>query len=721
MARPKTLTRKIGKHTEAQMKEELKRLKSGESIRQVASNIGIPFTTLRRYSLKLINRTVENINLVPNYEVNKVFSQEQEEILNSYYKSCALMFYGLSTKECRKVAFQMATINNLKMPDSWKRNGIAGKEWLKLFRKRHPTLSLRRPEACSLARATAFNRANVNTFYNNLEKVMQRNPMFGNGTRIFNLDETSTTTVQRPQKVIAPKGCKGLGKVTSGEKGTLVTTCCIICSSGISLPPVMVFPRKNFKDHMLKITPPGTLGLAAPTGWMNSDIFPEVIKHFIKFTNSSLENPSILIMDNHESHLSIEALDLAKSSGIHILTLHPHTSGKLQPLDVGIFGPFKTYYNAAIDSWMLQHPGKPVTIYDVGEIAGIAFLKSMTPANILNAFKKCGIFPFDRNLFNDDDFMPSMVTDRPCPDCELRRDAGPSIEEQAWSLNALQDRSSYENQNEPQNTSEVGPSTTERINTSNTQPVCASLKKPIESLNCPQVGLSLEKQTDPLNVPQAGPSNDLKINQSNQEFVSPFQFRDPIKAGPRKNNRKPRKLGRSLIATDTPEKTEIQMEKTVTKKRKEVKKKRISKHLFQRDSEDDNDKMELQDNDDDFDCMDDEKENTTNVITENHLSKPLSRQATEGEYILVEFATKKKKLYYVGKVIENRNESLEYCVSFLRKKSTNKFYIPNVPDISTVDECYVKLILPKPRLNGSTTRRQSYFEFAVDLSLLNVQ
>lgn len=207
----------------------------------------------------------------------------------------------------------------------------------------------------------------------------------------------------------------------------MIVTCCIISASGSPLPPIMVFPRKNFKDFMCRNTPTETLGLGSPAGWINSDLFPEVIKHFIKYTNSSPENPSILILDNHESHLSIAALDLAKASGVHVLTLHLHTSGKLQPLDVGIFGPFKIFYNAAIESWMLRNPGKPVTIYDIGELVGTAYLKVMTPFYITSAFKKYGIFPFDRFVFNDDDLLPSTVTDHPCPDCSPREENEPQL------------------------------------------------------------------------------------------------------------------------------------------------------------------------------------------------------------------------------------------------------------------------------------------------------
>lgn len=221
---------------------------------------------------------------------------------------------------------------------------MAGFEWLRSFRKRHPDISLRKPEACSLSRATAFNKHNIAKFFSNLKSVMQRYPCFADGTRVYSLDETSTTTVQQPGKILASKG-NNVAKVTSGERGTLVTTCCIVRATGHALPPAMVFPRKRFQPHMIHGAPLGTLRLAAASGWMNAELFVDVIEHFTKHVSASKENPALLIIDNHESHLSIQALDLAKSSGITILTLHPHTTAKLQPLDVGLNSPFKTYYN----------------------------------------------------------------------------------------------------------------------------------------------------------------------------------------------------------------------------------------------------------------------------------------------------------------------------------------------------------------------------------------
>lgn len=69
----------------------------------------------------------------------------------------------------------MAEINKLKMPRSWQIKTTAGAEWLSCFRRRHLDILLRKPEACSLARATAFNKTNVGQFFENLENVLKRN------------------------------------------------------------------------------------------------------------------------------------------------------------------------------------------------------------------------------------------------------------------------------------------------------------------------------------------------------------------------------------------------------------------------------------------------------------------------------------------------------------------------------------------------------------------
>ncbi|CAI9716204.1 transposable element-derived 6 [Octopus vulgaris] len=50
----------------------------------------------------------------------------------------------------------------------------------------------------------------------------------------------------------------------------------------------------------------------------------------------------LLILDNHKTRVSLGDIDLAKKNGVILLTIPPHTSHKLQLLDVSCYKPFKT-------------------------------------------------------------------------------------------------------------------------------------------------------------------------------------------------------------------------------------------------------------------------------------------------------------------------------------------------------------------------------------------
>ncbi|KAJ8970548.1 hypothetical protein NQ314_001164 [Rhamnusium bicolor] len=96
-------------------------------------------------------------------------------------------------------------------------------------------------------------------------------------------------------------------------------------------------------------------------------------------------------MDNHESHISINVINYVRDNGIVFLSLHPHTSHKMQPLDVGVFGPFKGKCKKAFNDWHLNHPGRTVTIYDIPSLTKTAFFESFTLKNITSDFQTSGI------------------------------------------------------------------------------------------------------------------------------------------------------------------------------------------------------------------------------------------------------------------------------------------------------------------------------------------
>ncbi|KAK9679542.1 hypothetical protein QE152_g39954 [Popillia japonica] len=80
---------------------------------------------------------------------------------------------------------------------------------------------------------------------------------------------------------------------------------------------------------------------------------------------------------------------------------------------LAVYGPFKARYNVAATTWMTNNPGKTISIYNINELAGLAFNKAMTRGNILSAFRKTGIQPFNADNFLEEDFLMSSATDRP--------------------------------------------------------------------------------------------------------------------------------------------------------------------------------------------------------------------------------------------------------------------------------------------------------------------
>lgn len=345
-----------------------------------------------------------------------------------------------------------------------------------------------------------------------------------------------------PSKVVSTRGKKQVGAVTSAERGELVTLVCAVNATGNAVAPFYIFPRKRWNDAFLVGATAGAKGTASGTGWMTSDIFSELyLPFFIKQTRCTKDRPVLLIMDNHESHCSLNAVTIAKDNGIAILTLPPHTSHRMQPLDRTVFGPMKKFYNAAVDGWMRTNPGQTVKIWQISLLTGQAFTQATTPSNIIADFKSTGISPLNTQIFTDEDYLPSDLTDRPDP-CIHTESPVPST-----------------SRAEPPTLTPSVPSTS-----------TAETSTPTSSAPLTSVTTELSPRSAPSTTSTAEPSA-ASTSGTKPKVVTPRDILPIPKAPPRSTKITKRKRKRATILTDTPEKLRL----TVEHKERQQKKKTV--------------------------------------------------------------------------------------------------------------------------------------------------
>ena len=70
-----------------------------------------------------------------------------------------------------------------------------------------------------------------------------------------------------------------------------------------------------------------------------------LITVFQRYTNKKAGNKRrLLIVDGHSSHVNMKFIDLCDSLNIILLILPPHSTHRLQPLNIGLFKPLATFY-----------------------------------------------------------------------------------------------------------------------------------------------------------------------------------------------------------------------------------------------------------------------------------------------------------------------------------------------------------------------------------------
>ena len=373
------------------------------SFKAASEKYNVPKTTLFRC-------VKGNVTTGQKGPIKTTLNQNQESELVDHIIKLQVMMYGISATQIRKLAYDFVTRNGI--PHRFcNEKKIAGYDWFYGFLDRHKEISVRTAEKTSIARLAGFNRVQVRKFFDLLEASMSIHK-FSPGN-IYNVDESGLSTVPtRSTKIVSKKGSKQVGIFASGEKGETTTIiCCFNASGTVFVPPAMIFKRKYMKDLLLRNSPEGTLGMTSPNGWITNELFVQWLQHFIDHTRPTENKKILLIMDNHHSHCTIEAIEKARANNIILLTIPPHSSHKLQPLDKTFFSSLKSNYQKQCTNFLINHPSKRITQYDVAELFSASYAKYCTMDKAVTGFKSCGIYPYNRDIFDDEDFAPASVTE----------------------------------------------------------------------------------------------------------------------------------------------------------------------------------------------------------------------------------------------------------------------------------------------------------------------
>jgi hypothetical protein len=213
---------------------------------------------------------------------------------------------------------------------------------------------------------------------------------------VYNFDETGFRigVLQGGSKVITHVATKSVYLSDPDNRESITSVECI-SAGGEVIPPMIVMAGKvMLEKHFDNNLDSHTLLGVSESGYSNDVLGLKWLHHFHRFTEAKKKGIwRMLVFDGHGSHLSDEFLLFAWEKKILPFLFPAHTTHLLQPLDVGVFQPFKHWHQVCLH--------EAVAFGDI-EFSKVEFLaafetmrkQTFKKSTILSAWKKAGLFPF---------------------------------------------------------------------------------------------------------------------------------------------------------------------------------------------------------------------------------------------------------------------------------------------------------------------------------------
>lgn len=190
------------------------------------------------------------------------------------------------------------------------------------------------------------------------------------------MEETGVkTSTFRPSKILITQRKRQVGIVSSLERGVFTTVICCGNAAGSFLSQFFIFKRKKIISRLLDGSPPGSQASVTDSGWINGERFYDWLRYFVEQVRPLPEYKVLLLLDNHESHKFYPAIEYTRNNNVILLSFPPHTTHRLQPLDVAVYGPIKTFFEQEINTFQKQFPGRIINQLNICRLFCPAYLK----------------------------------------------------------------------------------------------------------------------------------------------------------------------------------------------------------------------------------------------------------------------------------------------------------------------------------------------------------
>lgn len=152
-------------------------------------------------------------------------------------------------------------------------------------------------------------------------------------------------------------------------------------------------------------------GWVSESGWTDNVLTEQWFKaHFIPQAQARNTSgaPIVLLFDGHNSHITDEMKTTAYESNIFLVCLPPKTTHRLQPLDVGVFGPIQAAWAKLCENMAANN--EPIEKSSLMDHYTAVRNNTLNSKLIADSWRRSAHYPIDPHIFTDDDYAPSHGT-----------------------------------------------------------------------------------------------------------------------------------------------------------------------------------------------------------------------------------------------------------------------------------------------------------------------